>query len=170
MAYHQHFKPNPGLFCWTGSGLFLTHSMSYSLLTGGREGAGRTADELLWGELQPAGGWDSQHAAWSSKNRKVGQTGTLAGTHRKAIVTSHLGSYLLLKSFYYNVKHPAKRTEHLEYLSAVEGFTPLGSQFHSSCICAILTNMHTIIAHVHKRKQKAEMKRTTAQPQTEDRQ
>lgn len=104
-------KPRPG--SWTGSWAFLTHSMSYSLLTGGRKRAGWTA-----GELHPAGGWRSLHAAWPSKTK-----GAFTETHWIAIVISHLGWHFLIKSFYCNVKHPAEMIEHLAYLSVVPDLT-----------------------------------------------
>lgn len=107
----------PRLRSWARSWVFLTHSMSYSPLTGGRERAGWTAGELLRASCtqQVAGALSMQPG--HLKNEKLGQTGTLSGM---AIVTSHLGSYLLIKSFYYDVKHPAKMTEHLVFSSWIK--------------------------------------------------
>lgn len=94
-------------------------------------------------ELHPAGGWGSQHAGWSSKKLKVGQTGTFTGTKRRlALGASHLGSFLLIKSFYYNMKHPAKMTTSTRktaYSSVVyQKLYKLLSSRVKSCVCAIL--------------------------------
>lgn len=110
-------KPRPG--SWTKSWAFLTHSMLYSLLTGGRE-----REQNLWlvSFTQRVVGALSVQPG-HLKNTKGQPDRVITGTHWMAIVISHHGSHILIKSFYCNVKHPAEKIEHFAYLNVEAGLT-----------------------------------------------
>lgn len=82
---------------------FLSHSTSDSFLTAGSQGAGPAC------ELSPAGGWSvgglRVRPGHPEKRQRLARRGTFRGRLWTAIVTSHLGRRLLIKSgFYWDVK------------------------------------------------------------------